>query len=147
MKTIAIALAATICFVFRLDAESPDAALKDKLVGLEKQSWEAWKNHDGNFFQDFLSNDHVEVGFGGVTNKSQVVAGVSSGVCTIHSYSLDHFELRVFTKELALLTYRETQETACAGKPVPAPCWVSSWYAVRDDRWQNIAYQQSQIAK
>ena len=41
-----------------------EAALKEELVKMEKQSWEAWKNRDGKFFQEFLSEDHVEVGFG-----------------------------------------------------------------------------------
>ena len=45
--------------------------VKEHLIKLEKQSWEAWKNRDGKFFQDFLSDNHVEVGFGGLTNKAE----------------------------------------------------------------------------
>jgi len=48
--------------------EPAEDALKETLVNLEKQSWEAWKKRDGKFFQEFLSDDHAEVGFGGVTN-------------------------------------------------------------------------------
>jgi hypothetical protein len=55
-------------------SESDD--VKEHLIKLEKQSWEAWKKHDSKFFQDFLSDDHVEVGFGGLTNKAEVVAFV-----------------------------------------------------------------------
>lgn len=40
--------------------------LKKALIELETKSWEAWKNCDGKFFPQFLSDDHVEVGFGGV---------------------------------------------------------------------------------
>ncbi|MEP6570976.1 MAG: hypothetical protein ABJC10_14485 [Acidobacteriota bacterium] len=36
----------------------------------------ARKNYDSKFFERFLSDDHVEVGFGDVTNKATVVAGV-----------------------------------------------------------------------
>src|SRR4051794_28666771 len=39
--------------------------LEDTLIALEKKSWEAWKNRDGKFFDEFLSDDHLEVGFGG----------------------------------------------------------------------------------
>ncbi len=58
--------------------------LKDTLVKLEKQSWQAWQRRDGTFFQAFLSDDHVEVGFRGVTRKAAVVAGVASPACVVH---------------------------------------------------------------
>src|ERR1700737_3539251 len=81
-------------------AESNDvAAIKEQLIKLEKQSWEAWQNRDGKFFQDFLSEDHVEVGFGGLTNKAEVVAFVGSPVCTVKSYELDHFEFERLVKK------------------------------------------------
>ncbi len=122
-----------------------EAALKEHLVTLEKQSWEAWKNRDGKFFQEFLSEDHVEVGFSGLTTKKDVVAFVGSPACTVKSYELDHFELKVLDQNTALLIYRETQDTVCQ-KRVPSPCWVSSLYMKRGDRWLSVLYQQSQIS-
>jgi hypothetical protein len=128
-------------------ASAEQAALKEQLVKLEKQSWEAWKNHDGKFFQEFLSDDHVEVGFGGVSTKAEVVSVVGSTLCQVNSYEVDHFELKMLDDETALLTYRETQDTTCQGKAVPSPCWVSSLYMKRGERWLNVLYQQSQISK
>jgi hypothetical protein len=123
-----------------------DAALKEQLILLEKKSWEAWKDHDAKFFQEFLSDDHVEVGFGGLTNKSRVVAGVGSPICTVKDYRLDHFEMKRLDANTALLIYWEEQDTIC-GKPVPSPCWVSSLYMKRGDKWLNVFYQQTQIQK
>jgi len=120
--------------------------VKEHLIKLEKQSWEAWKNRDGKFFQDFLSDDHVEVGFGGLTNKAEVVAFVGSPVCTVKSYKLDRFEMKMLDKDTALLTYWEEQDTVC-NKQVPSPCWVSSLYMKRGDKWLNVFYQQTQIQK
>ncbi len=128
-------------------APEPSAALKEELVQLETQSWEAWKNHDGKFFEGFLSDDHVEVGFGGLTSKTEVVAGVASGVCEVKKYSLDHLELKMLGDDMALLTYYEAQETSCQGKAVPSPCWVSSLYRKRGERWLNVLYQQTPAAK
>src|SRR5438045_5440617 len=90
-----------------------EAALKEELVKLEKQSWEAWKNRDGKFFQDFLSDDHVEVGFGGVSNKAEIVSFVGSPVCTGKRYQLNQFELKMLDKNTALITDREVQDTVC----------------------------------
>ena len=100
----------------------------------------------GKFFQEFLSDDHVEVGLGGLTNKAEVVAFVGSPVCTVKSYELDHFELKMLDKNTALLIYREAQDTVCHN-PVPSPCWVSSLYMKRGGRWLNVFYQQTQIQK
>ena len=120
--------------------------VRQQLVKLEKQSWEAWKNRDGKFFEGFLSDDHVEVGFSGVASKKEVVQVVGSPVCNVKSYELDQLEMRLLDKNTALLTYREAQDTMCH-KVVPSPCWVSSLYMKRGDRWLNVLYQQSQITK
>ena len=53
-----------------------DATLKETLINLEKQSWEAWKKRDGKFFQEFLSDDHVEMGSSGAATKAQIVGAV-----------------------------------------------------------------------
>ena len=124
-------------------APAPDA-LKDTLVTLEKQSWEAWQKRDGAFFERFLSDDHVEVGFGGITDKRTVVAGVASPACIVRSYAVDRFELTKLSPTTALLTYHAAQDTVCGGKPVPSPVWVSSLYVKRSGRWLNAVYQQSQ---
>jgi hypothetical protein len=121
--------------------------LQDTLVALEKQSWEAWKNHDGKFFQGFLADDHVELGFGGPANKASVVAGVAGPACSVKSYAVDHFALAVVDANTALLTYHAAQDTTCGGQPVPSPVWVSSLYVKRGDRWFNFLYQQTKTSK
>jgi hypothetical protein len=122
--------------------------LKETLVDLEKKSWEAWKNHDGKFFQDFLSDDHVEVGFGGSTDKAMVVKVVAHPTfCTVKSYSVDQFQLTVFAPNAVLLTYHAAQDTTCGGNVVPSPVWASSLYIKRGSRWLNAAYQQTQTSK
>jgi hypothetical protein len=117
---------------------------KANLIALEKQSWVAWQNHDGKFFEKFLSDDHVEVGFGGPTDKATVVAGVAGPDCTVTSYSVDKFKVTMFNAETALVTYFADQDTICGGQKVPRPVWVSSLYLKRAGHWENALYQQSQ---
>ena len=125
-------------------APSPDP-LESQLTTIEKQSWVAWKARDGRFFQDFLSDDHVEVGNTGIATKAQVVAFVGSPVCVVASYAVDHFRLTRFDDHTALLTYRAEQDTKCNGAPVPSPTWVSSLYVLRNGKWQNALYQHSGV--
>jgi len=150
MKTLLVSFTIISLSIFNVYAQTEpngDTSVKDELVKLEKQSWEAWKNNDGKFFQNFLSDDHVEIGATGVSNKARIVAGVSSAVCQVRSYSLDHFDLKMLDKTTALLTYLETQDTVCGSNTVPSPCWVGSLYLKRGDRWLNAVYQQTPAIK
>jgi hypothetical protein len=116
-------------------------SLAQLLTTTERQSWVAWQHHDGAFFQNFLSDDHVEVGTNGIATKAQVVAFVASGACTVTSYSVDHFQLARFDANTALLTYRAEQETMCGKTKVPSPTWVSSLFVHRNGKWMNALYQ------
>ena len=149
MKRLAVLALIPLAFLLlALGQEAPsENALKENLINLEKQSWEAWKNRDGKFFQSFLSDDHAEVTFGGVINKAQVVAGVASPDCVVKSYSVDRFTLTSVDANTALLTYRAEQDTTCNGQRVPSPVWVSSLYVKRGDRWLNFLYQQTPAAR
>jgi hypothetical protein len=147
-------LACVFCSTLTLHAQRPPSVaplvagpgqnpLFDSLVALERQSWEAWKRRDASFFQGFLSDDHVEVGFGGVTNKAGVVAGVGSPACVVASYAVDGFRLTLLDERTAVLTYRAEQSTTCGGNPVPSPVWATSVYVQRGGRWLNAVYQQT----
>jgi len=146
MRAAAFALAALVAAAPLALAETADG-VSEALVALEKRSWEAWKNRDGKFFQDFLSDDHVEVGFGGPADKAAVVAVVGSPICVVASYAIDKFKVTQFDANTALLVYRAEQDTKCGAMTVPSPVWVSSLYVRRDGRWVNALYQQTQAPK
>jgi hypothetical protein len=117
--------------------------LKDTLIALEKQSWEAWKNRDSKFFTTFLSDDHVDLWPTGPINKAATVSTVGSPACVVKSYAVDKFQLVSIDANTALLTYFAQQDTACGGNAVPSPAWVSSLYVRRAGRWVNVFYQQT----
>jgi hypothetical protein len=123
------------------DAATAADSLEQELTSIEQASWVAWQKRDGKFFQNFLSDDHVEVGTTGIATKAQVVAFVGSPVCVVKSYSVDHFHLTRFDDNTALLTYRADQDTMCGKTKVPTPTWVSSLFVRRDGKWVNALYQ------
>jgi len=82
MRAAAFALAALVAAAPLALAETADG-VSEALVALEKRSWEAWKNRDGKFFQDFLSDDHVEVGFGGPAKSGCLQFGAAGKMCRI----------------------------------------------------------------
>jgi len=118
-----------------------------QLVALEKQSWVAWHDHDGAFFDRFLSADHVEMGPGGPVPKAPIVKMVGAGLCTVNSYQLDDFKVTMFTPTTALLTYRADQDTTCGGSKVPTPVWANSLFVKRNGRWENALYGHTAIPR
>ena len=123
--------------------EAPDHDLERELVDLETRSWEAWKARDGDYFEWFLSDDHVEIGVAGVADKRAVVATVRSTACVVRDYTVSDFHAQLLGPDVAVLTYHAAQDTRCGGVAVPSPVWVSSLYVRRDGRWVNAVYQQT----
>ena len=103
--------------VYSQNENTATQSLKDALIKLETSSWEAWKNRDGKFFEGFLSGDHVEIGFSGVTNKESVVRSVGSPSCIVKGYKIDGFELKIIDQTTALLTYHAWQELLAMASP------------------------------
>lgn len=117
--------------------------LKEDLITLEKQSWAAWQKRDGAFYQTFLSDDHVEVGGGGISTKKEVVEFVGSPVCVVKSYSVDNFNVTIFSADSALIVYHAEQDTTCNGKRAPSPTWVTSLYIKRGGKWLNAMFEET----
>ncbi len=118
-------------------AAADEAEIRD----LEAKSWVAWKNHDAAFFEQFLSDDHVEIHGYGVAGKAAVVDGVRSPACVVQAYSLGPLALTAVSADAVLVTYRAEQDTTCGTQKVPSPVWASSVYARRGGRWVNVLYQ------
>ncbi|HEY2896078.1 MAG TPA: nuclear transport factor 2 family protein [Gemmatimonadaceae bacterium] len=118
-------------------------SLEQTLEAAERQSWVAWQHRDGSYFQNFLADDHVEVGINGLATKAQVVAFVGSPACVVTSYAVDHFRLTRFDENTALLTYHAEQNTMCGTTRAPSPAWVSSLFVRRGGKWMNALYQQT----
>ncbi|MDQ3684487.1 MAG: nuclear transport factor 2 family protein [Acidobacteriota bacterium] len=118
-------------------------AVKESLVALERQAWEAWKKKDGAYFQTFLSDDTVQVGSQGVTRKAQIVNGIGTSTCDIKGYTLDNFDVVTLNQDAAILTFSATQDATCGGVAEPSPVWASTVYVKRAGKWQAAFHQET----
>lgn len=144
---VSILMASTLASGAESLESSPLSTSDETLIRqLESKSWVAWKTHDGAFFEDFLSDDHVEIHGYGITGKSAVVAGVRSPSCVVQSYSLGPFTVTKTSVDSVLVTYRAEQDTLCGGARVPSPVWATSLYVKRSGRWLNVLYQHTPAA-
>jgi len=119
--------------------------LQDSLIAMERLSWVAWKDHDASYFQNFLSDDHVDVGGTGIIPKMAVVGFLQRGGCRVESYAIDSFKFARLSDDAALVTYRAEQNTTCGGAKVPSPAWSSAVYVRREGKWTQALFQQTVI--
>jgi hypothetical protein len=108
MRTIllSVVLTALSLTIARATPFADDAQVKATLTDLETKSWIAWQGHDGKYFDGFLSDDHVEVGFTGPAGKKSVVDGVAGRGCTVASYKVGEMQYARIEKDTAALMYR-----------------------------------------
>jgi hypothetical protein len=120
----------------------PVHSLEAQLVEREKESWAAWQNKDVAFWQRHLSADHVEIdGPDGPQDRNYVLKGVADRTCAVASYKIDQFTFRPLGADAAMLVYRAEQEFACGDKHVANVGWVTSLYARRNGRWENVLFE------
>ena len=119
----------------------------DQLIQLETQSWVAWKAQDAAFFEDFLADDHVELGPNGALGKADVVRFIRGHACQVASYEIGQPTVTLVSPTSAVLVYRARQDTRCGGQAVPSPTWATSLYALRDGKWRNVLYEQIPAAR
>jgi len=141
-RLLAAALLVAAPWACAAEPSADEAAVRD----LEARSWIAWQNHDAAFFEQFLSDDHVEIHGYGVVGKAAVVEIVRSPFCKVQSYTLGPFSVTAVSADAMLLTYRAEQDTTCGKARVPSPVWASSVYARRAGRWVNVLYQHTPVA-
>ena len=148
LPAIVLAMAAASPFAAETPAPATLSSSDETLIrDLEAKSWVAWKNHDAKFFEQFLSDDHVEIHGYGVVGKAAVVDGVRSPACVVQAYTLGPLTLTPVSADAVLVTYRAEQDTTCGTQKVPSPVWASSLYAKRGGRWVNVLYQHTPTAR
>ncbi|MGH9871882.1 MAG: nuclear transport factor 2 family protein [Pyrinomonadaceae bacterium] len=145
MTAILIAIAA-LSFAFGQTKMSNDAKVEAQVIALEKAGWEAWKNKDGSWTRDNVTEEFLLVNSDGVSSKTQVVKSTATD-CEVKSYSLDKFQFVTLDKDSVLMTYTAMQDGVCSGKPIPANVRASVVYVKRAGKWLEALYMETPTAQ
>ncbi|MGH9809727.1 MAG: nuclear transport factor 2 family protein, partial [Terriglobia bacterium] len=124
---------------------APTAAAKHALVALEKSALEAWKSKDAKFWDTFLSDKFVGYGSFGKLDKASATKEYTGADCNIKIYALSDEQVRPLAKDVALLTYKLTQEGTCGGQKIPANSWAASIYVRDGDTWKGAFHAEAPI--
>lgn len=137
-----------LAFAAASASHSPDQKLEARLTAMEKASWAAWQNMDVPFWEDFLSDDHIELNaFVGPVGKAVVIGGIAKKVCKVRNYKVDRFTFRRLDENTAILVYRADQDTSCGSVTVPTPSWATSIYQRRAGKWKNVLFELTPIGQ
>jgi Domain of unknown function (DUF4440) len=127
----------------RRAGDSP--TLKD-LSSRETKLWQARVSGKTDSISQSVSEDATIASSTGAANRKELIAQAETGVCTIRSYRLQNFVLKLATPEAALITYRAEQDGACNGKALPQTLNVSTSYIKRHGKWWSVSYQETAAA-
>lgn len=116
-------------------------ALKENLINLEKQAWEAIKNKDSKYFQNLMLEDFVGVADDGVYGKANLLSSISNSKCELKSYLLDDFNVVMFNADTALVISKVKQNSVCDGKTDATSVRASTLYIRRDGKWLAAFHQ------
>ena len=116
---------------------------EQKLSQMEKDLWEAWKNHDVEPFKKAMAAQSVNVGSGGVAGTEQAIKDLGSSDCKVSGYSLADTNFTWFDKNTVLMTYKADQDATCNGQKVPGTVWASSLWVNKGKQWKAAFHQET----
>ncbi|MBV9243074.1 MAG: nuclear transport factor 2 family protein [Acidobacteria bacterium] len=124
---------------------APPPASKDALIALEKSGWDAWKNKDTKVFEDLLSDKAVGFGKDGREDKAAIIKDLADSKCDVKSYSFSDEQMTPLGNDVAVLTFKGTQDATCNVKKNPPAVWSASVYVREGDKWKNYLYIENPV--
>ncbi len=145
MMILMITIAAT-SVTFGQKNMSNDDKVKTQIIAIEKAGWEAWKNNDGSWTRNNVTEEFLLVNSDGVYDKAAVVKSTATD-CKVKSYSLDNFQFVMIDKDSALMTYTAMQDGVCGGKTIPSNVRSSVVYVKRGGKWLEALYMETPVTQ
>jgi hypothetical protein len=129
------------------NAAKPAAAAptKESLMTMEKAGWEAWKNRDAKWSEENYSDKAVNFTSAGRANKAAVIKAFTEQKCEIKSYSLSDDQMQMVGPDVAVLTFRASQDYTCDEKKGPTDVRSTSIYVREGDKWKALFYGETPV--
>ncbi len=119
----------------------------DALMAMETKAWEAWKNKDTKYFEEFTAEPFV--GFdntGRRTGRAEVIKFIGEHKCDVKSSSLSDPKITMAGADVAVLTYKGTQDATCEGQKVPGTVTAATVFVRKGDAWKAAYHNEVAVA-
>lgn len=117
--------------------------MRDAVIAVERQAWEAWKRKDGAFFRTTLLPNAAYVSGTGLGTREEIARGIETDTCKVDGYTLRNEEVHSVSPDVALLTYRAMSDVTCGDRAVHADAWSSTLYVRDGDSWKVSFHQET----
>jgi len=117
--------------------------VRDTIIAIERQAWEAWKRKDAAFFRTLLLPDAAYVSATGVSTREDIAHGIETDTCKVGGYVLRNEEVHSLTPDVALLTLRAMSDVTCGDQAVHSDAWSTTVYVRRGDTWKAAFHQET----
>jgi len=126
-------------------AQSPDAQLLADLTRLEKDSWEAMKRSDREFFRTYMTADFRGFFADGTTaDRDAFLRNLDD--FSLSEYSMGDVSLLRVNADAVMILYRLSYHGLHKGRPVKlSNIESSSLYVRRGGKWLEIFYQETVV--
>ncbi len=147
LKNILVICIATLISIMNISCQKKFDDSKDiqeKIIKLDKAGWEAWKNKNGEWFEQNTTSNFVSISAEGVSVKKDVINATISN-CNVNSYELKNIKFIMLSEKSALLTYKVIQDGTCNGAKLNSKIQVAANYIFQNDKWLEAFYMESKI--
>ena len=126
------------------------APTADTLLALENQANKAYVNGDGNFFEDFLSDNLVIQKAGSRLSKSDVIKMIRGVKCKVKKgWALTEPQMLKIDKDTYVLTYESKMKGSCTAegktKKMPSPVRAATVWVRNGENWQAAFHGENLI--
>jgi hypothetical protein len=123
-------------------SQQSHTTLDSTIVGLERQTWEAYKRNDPAAFFKITGPSFLWVQPKGISRATQ--AGRKTFGCQTRSYAMDSITVTPVGNNVAVLAYRVTLDQTCGGgQPEPSPQYNITVWARRNGQWQVVSVSET----
>jgi hypothetical protein len=114
--------------------EMPHAAA---MLAVERNVWEAWKDHDAKRIEDLTARDISFINIFGthLASKVDALKNWSGSGCDVKSVAVTDAVSTMLSPVVGILTFRATADGTCYGQKV-GPIWGTSVYVKNGDVWK-----------
>ena len=120
-------------------------AIKDEIIALEKDYWDAMKRKDGKRASQLSGKVSLTTGARGVTSipKDKMGKMTEEGDWTLESYKFEDVEVITPAPDVAIIAYKVTQKVTMGGKPQELQAADSSTWIRGADGWECHAHSET----
>lgn len=122
-----------------------NTTLKNELLDLEKQFWQAIKEKDADRAMQLTDEECLVTGAQGVgrINRKAMSDMMQNAPYTLHDFELKDAEVRQLRDDVAILAYKVHEELTIDGKPLTLDAADASTWVRRDGRWLCALHTES----